>query len=834
MLVIHGVQWRWACACSSADPSIVAPSPFGPFLYAGVRARRVTTRLVDYLVDQWTHGKSATVLAAETGLTDRHIRSLVLEELRSPQRRRQSRYAVSKMRPQFLAMDEVFWQKQAITLVIDNRPPEDGIPGLHRRVIEVLPSREPDVLETFFRQLITLHRELGVPDWSPVIATDMWGSFRIAIQRAFAGRAIHVADRFHLTLKIRQDLKKAVTQVIAEEQGIPIPYSETALRNVASQPAARTRLATLDACYTKALKAQTKKVEGSGVDTSLLNLALSLHALWHHQPSQHAAVTHYRKWRAYVAAWPERFGINELKPSRVRPFSTLTHLFDREGWLLEVTNAFADPVMRTTDEGITWLNGAVSTGRLERINRTAGLLKRLHQRSPRAGGNWMYWQEREFFEAFRERLLYGLNVPPSAVKILHSTRSWTLPTCACGHGLSLPDITARHPRSAWDVPLAGARHHVTWEDWTLHCPACQEVTNLALNAGDGITEDLAGHLHETLRGDYNLTRLQKQTGVSRRVLQTLEAQVPAPEPVPWPEHLAALPFTWRGKRRLALLDVERGTAVTLLAGADLGAHVTPGDLRRALQEPQASHVRKVWVDDPFWIDHGRTQVTYVLDPFSTSRLLTRALQRLQTAFTRTLSRGVTLTQLMRQYRTTIVRHPDHTHWPTLARQQKARDRILDQRTALKTLYPMLDLGLRAADDLRALIERPEPPGGQDLDQWLGEVNARFEEARRTPKAGREGDADLARKALQPFLDQLQPAHPVRLAVLEGARLSPAPQPKQVINGRVVRKERGQALNLTACRREVQALRTLDAFNARGELSQDWARLLRAVQSRGQS
>jgi len=557
--------------------------------------------------------------------------------------------------------------------------------------------------------------------------------------------------------------------------------------------------------------------------------------LWAAGESQHVAVNHYRTWRAAVEHWPEKHG------SEVKPFKRLTYLLDEQGWLFEISNALAKGARSYLDEdGVS--GPVMTTGRLERFNRKVGQLTHMHQRNPRAGKNEADWREEELFSDFRERVLYALNVPAEPVVTLEAQIIPEVPVCSCGELLSEPNLQKAIDHQVWDLPLSGARVRLQYQERHYLCPQCAQTSVQSFPRTSGMTPRLLTYLQEQLRGDFNFSTLRRTTGVSKKILETLQENA-LPVPAQLPENLAALTFKWRRQRRLALFDVTTAAPVTLLAHSDLRQDVTTQELLSFLESPAAGKVKQVWVNDPSWIPSSAArcpEVTFVLDPFSTSQLIKRAATRLQQAFSATLNPGVGRAPIMRKYRSLFIHHPHGDHWRLLDRMDPERHRLYDLRDHLMETYPMVGFGLGRTDSLRLLFDRPMPTTDADLDRWLADTEAEYRQRLQTTTAADQAGLNRAYQALHPLLDHLAPGSRTRQAIVTGARLSPHPVKRQVPKlpkspgqkkekAKQQKPAQRQVLNLTSVRRKMQRLSAMSAYQARGELTADWQRLLRATQ-----
>ena len=347
-LVLTAPRWVCPCPAPAGAASRRQPGSFAdllpPVQQAQGRERQYTRRVQAYLFDRWARGDSRRTLAQACGLSEEVIEALVEERL--PDLQAVSRYRVWERRPQFLGLDEVFWRGQPITVIMDIGPAADGrgkpLKGAERarlqpqgRVIDILASREPEVLEGFFRQFQALMAAAGQPNWRPVIASDMWGDFRMAIRRVFGGRAIHVADRFHVAAKIAAEVAE-----VAER------YRLLVLSGRAKSPTteARRSAATFKAsqAYRAALKARRTGVDQRLTQTSkteegslallpaiqeLIVLATELDDLWAAQEDQLASLARFREWTKRVAVWSEQRR-EEGRP--LQPFRELIYLLGQE------------------------------------------------------------------------------------------------------------------------------------------------------------------------------------------------------------------------------------------------------------------------------------------------------------------------------------------------------------------------------------------------------------------------------------------------------------------------------------------------------------------------
>lgn len=503
LLRLHAKRWAWDCTCPSPGSGPRRhPSPFegivAPPRREKGRERQYTARLQAYLIDQWARGAPVRDLSRSCGLRENLLSDMIDESL--PDLPVASRYRIGTRRPQFIGLDEVFWRGQAITVIMDIHPAAPathaGRPQQerHGQVIDILPSREPEALEAFFRQFRTLMTAAGHPDWRPVIASDMWGDFRHVIRRVFGGQAIHVADRFHVAAKIAAELVSVGEQhQLNLSLGEDRRFADLNARRAAAEvrpEIVRLYRAALNARRAPApappptsgtpaqpipdVRTSQQKVpfgmisrrpplpspaapppRPAGVASSLLHpdtlrlidLAADLDFLWDARKDQPSIIREFRTWVRDVAAWRESAQRRIRQERRLHPFRDLIYLLDRETWIIEVTNRnrpearlvredLPDPAGVQAPQARPSEERFASTGRVEALNRAIRALEQRspnHRRNPFGGADWTMWNEESLFTRYRERLLYALNVPPLRTRTVTRRLEWS-PTAdaTCG------------------------------------------------------------------------------------------------------------------------------------------------------------------------------------------------------------------------------------------------------------------------------------------------------------------------------------------------------------------------------------------------------------------
>lgn len=769
-LYVSSSRWTWRCRCTGEDGGPRPPPPAFQGLTdvrsgAGERARQVTGRLQDYLLDAWGRGRSVRLLGLETGLQEEHIRTLIQDRLTREAWR--SRYHVRDRRPGAIGIDEIFWRGQPLTIVVDiGESPLSEEPAPYARVIDILPSRSPEVLEKFFRQMQHLMREAGDPSWAPVIASDLWGDFRIVIRRVFGGRALHVADRFHVAAKIVEDLKEAAERYMTARAPLPAGDAATAQQRSVSASVKR-----CERRYMQLLRqAATVEPEADPLLQKLVDLAVGLGLLWDRQSTPQVAARQFRVWRAEVQQWNEAARQVGM-PTHVRAFGRLIYLLESDGWLLEVTNYLHPRAYLTPPESSAPTqmpptgDRRASTGRVEALNRTIRLLERRspnHRRAPWAGTDWSRWNEEAQFRRYRERLLWALNVPVVRPPVLPRHLEADTPPCVCGQSLQKVMPARSSPRRSWDVPVAGHRVQACWVEHLLICPACGTQTRHTAGEPGPVTAELRAHLSRALQRGETAHALGVATGAPRSLLTSLLTDLPPAPPQTIPAVIGALPFQRQRQEHVLITDLVTGRPVALLPGR--APRRGPEVLWAWLSTAAATGVRSVFVEGSRWLPtKPSTAVSFLFDRFSTARLIQQVTQALQRQYTNALPISTRRTPFMRGHRKLLVQSRDPASWALL-------DRIHSHERGNLRAHMLQDAGLDTALEaiaaLHELLRSPELTEAA-LQGWMTQQTAVFRSVAVGADAAKHQELVQAWKVLQRHTAFLQqPA--VRRAVLGGA------------------------------------------------------------------
>lgn len=836
LLHLTATDWRCPDRCAT-------PGPFDQLRRQGERATKLTRRLHDHLLESWLRGQATRRLAWETALSETYLRGLLNEALgvtgRPPHPLVNSWRKPEMLSDlQYVGIDDLFWRQRPLVVVVDLRP-DDPVVGRSsqvnrdHRLIDVLPSRDPALVAQFLRELNQAKAMTGTPGWRPAIATDMWSDFRTAIQRVFQGRAIHVADRFHLSAKVLEDLHE-VTAELTRRSAQSNGASERQALQALSRGQQEVKVAYLSGLRQRhqrslTVAAQTTSPESAPQASSLqaVDLAVRFHDLWNDQTPLQATRT-FQAWREEVTRWGRATGVR-------RPFGRLIHLLDREGWLLETVNAHrpqARPALSVlSPEDLARLQvpaarptfsrlpgeTLLSTARVESLNRRIREMERHspnHRRLPVASTDWRHWGEEVRFRRYRARLLFALNTRPAPPA--HLVRPLLLsPDVCCG---AVPEIRATTTCKAFDLPLRGARVTAQWREGEAICGTCGRLQVLRLpdtevtdEAGPAMRPALLAYLLRALSADHTLTGLKRETGVPTATLRALRSTLPAPE-VALPRRLGTVPFFWRRHRCLLVTDIDTGRPVELLRSE--GGHFGPEHLQDWLTRPECAHVEQVWVEKPEWIPEHVTEVrgndfpTFrpvlprrVLDPFASSRLLQRRLNEALQEYTAQMDVG--LRRARRKYRLTLVSNPDEQYWSVderlrgTVRQDQWRRLTQDEglQYALLRLWSLKDQ-LRSDPEQAAALFR----------QWSSEVSG----------LSTHGPALISQKRLGPLhrtldrtVSQIAPDQAVTDALILGVQLAYPPE--------------GEGITLARSRRRMRDLRDLSAYR-----TDDWAQLRRVA------
>lgn len=808
--------WRCpnGCPAPRGVPGLTVPTE------GSRRQRNLTARLEAYLKDAWGRGEAVRTLARQVGMDEERLYALI--HAWAPDLHHAWRTPEMLRGLQYVGIDEFFWRQQELVVVMNIAP---GIKHRRRkrqvntvgRVIDILPTRDTEAVEAFLHDLREAKRRLGEPDWRPVIATDMWEAFRLAIRRVFRGDAIHVADRFHITAKIVEELQEAFTLLLLRgRSGDP---GAGALSRTERQDV-RDLASRLHKSYAAALKTRGEPDLPEDVPPDLrapvkelINAARFLHLLWLAQGNEKAnqdpptrARYLFQAWLRTVRKWQGEY--------RVKAFGRLITLLDDEGWLLELTNALrpeARPVLEhIQDPGqaskIQARPGVARLTSTARVEATNSLIRRQegrspnHRRVPAKGRDWTGWREEELFERYRARLLYALNTPPPERPTLSSRLLPEVSPCPdCMAPASAQQARGKGvDRWAWDVPLAHARVQSWWTAQRMQCRACEAHWTLDVSHEGRVTARLHDHLVEALRRDETVHAMQQRTGVSRERLVRLRESLPevAHEA---PANIGALSFLWRGRLRLALFDVVTGRPFELLPDGSQEA------LTEWLASAAARPVRHVWVERPDWLPAEPDGRIWALDPFTAARIFQQAVQ----ALARDITAGMNVSRLrappMRRLRRVLTMNAQARRPPLAYRLE--REHLTDLRRRIRREHPEAAHGQTLIALLKWRLRRE--PEEAVIDAWLAEVEGLRRSARLNPARQRTV------RALSLITRHLQPGSVVRAALLAGYRASPRATPAR-------NEERGERLNLARARRRMKDLRGLRVY--RGG---DWTHL-RAV------
>ncbi|GAA5503958.1 hypothetical protein Dxin01_03726 [Deinococcus xinjiangensis] len=683
----------------------------------------------------------------------------------------QVRYDPATQKPSWLGIDEIFWRGQAITVIADIRhgPHPEGVPV--SRVIDILPSRDPEILAAFLRRLDQeVSSALGSP-WRPVIASDMWGDFRLVIRQVFGGRALHVADRFHVAAKILVDLKEAVSTyhtvqlLSASDRKFKTKQEKLLVGQVANR---------LTRGYQQALKEDQNVPafsEKYPADADLLQLAVRLNSLWSASRTQREAIDFFQDWVRRVRNWETEYA---RKDCPVRAFGRLIHLLDQEGWILEVTNTLRPEARLTTEviADVTHLrapearppeNRFASTARVEQLNRQIRDLERYspnHRRNPYAGTDWRRWNEEGLFIKYRQRLLHHLNGPPRGRATYAAQLHQPVNCPNCDERLPVPG-PARW-RKVYDLPLGSSPVQLTYQETTWTCLACGTSGSAAPEVTDGITTRLHLYLQRALGEDITLLELQRRTRAPRQLINELVASLPEPDQARLPRHLGAVTFFWRGLKCVLVTELKTGKPVALLRHDE--EHFTPACFRAWLTGEYAADVREVWVETEEWLPReNASSIRYAFDTFATSRIIQRCRQALRRDFTAPFPVPARRTPAFK----------DMARVLTASRQPKYHmltDRIYRAERERKREWAMLNPVLNYGDGLLQQLEELliHQPSDEAIDAWLVEAGDRKQAA----------ESGLTKEqfqqitgALSAIVQKLKPGSATRSAILAGAYFS---------------------------------------------------------------
>lgn len=554
------------------------------------QAGRYTRRLRERCVEAWLQGEPVDVIVRRTGLRRDRIEEWIQEDLPLHSAAWRSPEFLDNLN--FIGIDELFWRQQQLAVLVNL---ETG------QLIDLLPSRSQDVIEEVLRQLLELKRQRGQDNWHPVIATDLWSPYRKAVQRVFEDRALHVADRFHVILKVQKGLREATFQLTnkagalgATHSHLPPEQRRKAIqalvirlhqkRRTFNTNRGRTTAGTTDPADLELLERQALQAAGLSEETlpallKLIELGADFSDLWNCQTPT-AAWAHLRSWKAHVTRWGQE---NHVK----LPFNALLHLLETEQWAVEVINGLL-PEARLPGNRLT------TTAQVERINgRLRKLSRWMQDRVNAQSAQYNSRQEEQQFHRLRARALCHVNLPRKPPPVLECTLPPVIQDCACGTPAKSLEIHALGTTQRLiDLPAWGAQVAAVCPEIKVHCPTCGVNATAQEQSVNGLTHRMHAFMQARVHQDGTVRSVAHETGINERVVRTYFAQVNVPEgPRVVPPLLGIVPFMWRRTRRLLITDVVTGQPVDLIEQA------SPAALDAWLR-PHAGAVSRFWVEDP--------------------------------------------------------------------------------------------------------------------------------------------------------------------------------------------------------------------------------------------
>lgn len=796
-VILHLSTRRWRCPNGCTQPD-----PFGSIRHA---TTKLTRRLYEEILTSWLRGEAVRTLARQAGVSEQLLWNLLnaavgvrggrAHPLVGSWRDRRRLEAL-----QFIGIDELFWRGQPLLVVMDLRPNDSGSvksasANREHRLIDILPARDVAAVERFLRDLDEIKRGAGTPAWTPAIATDMWGDYRVAIRRAFSGRAIHVADRFHIALKITEDLDRVIAAL--------------------APPSDRRRESRLKAAaraYLKALGGDSAVTADPSLTPPMreaAELAYRIQGLWTVETPMEGLQL-FRTWRQDVRRFAGRVGNDGA-------FARLIYLLDQDSWVIETLNAHR-PEAKPVAGPVGTAGPLLTTARVERMIRRIRAMERRspnHRRLPFAQEDQTRWDEEPRFHRYRARVLYALNTRAPQPAILQRDLQ-LIPQPCCD---VVPDVVRHTVRRVADRPLMGARVVTHWEEGETVCPQCGETRPLQMPPEEltqvgtfTMRAALESHLLRCLQGDHALTALHQATGVPVSVLRTLRLTLPLPE-IDLPAAIGVIAFSWRRQRCLLITDIATGRPAELLRAPE--GDWTPDMLEEWLSEPGQAHVERVWVERPEWIPEHEVRSTpqeltftpvgpqRVLDPFSSFRLIQKGIRQALDEYTSRME--VSVRRARPRYRVTLSANPDPSTWSV---DERLRRREREAQWEHLTQDEGLQYALVRLHDLRARLKARPEETARIFREWRDEGQRRFAQA-----FGNETDVA--------WLDRVSKLEQALGRAQELAVPNDAVSDALILGLQLAASE--SSLTLARSRRRLRSVKELSLYRG-----QDWEQLRRVV------
>lgn len=684
---------RWSCRNGCPQP---APEPESGLRAPTIKGRRpeMTTRLLDVLLDRYLAGETAAHLARWCGLSERGVRDLlndlVDERLQAPRDRSQFRGVTH------VGIDEVFWGGRVLCTILDLRT---------GKLLELLPDRQPSTVQAFLLDLNTLRQ--GLPP--PVFVTDMWAEYRQVLRLVYGSDLAHVVDRFHIQVKISEDLNEVVRMILPATSFRPRQIRKVQQVLIRRLQGQETDLSGVEGLTER----QQHELEFA------LTLAMDLHAVWRRQNEVEAA-EQLRRWEWQRAVFEYRLG------ERQQPFARLAYLI-RE-WRSEIL-AYFTAAYHLPD------GTRPTTGRLEAVN---GVIRRflLTSRHPRRkpfAEVPEQWAEQRQFDRLWLRLMHRVNhKAEKPVPVVECCRP-DLKPCQCGASPRTCSVTWEQRGVTWDRPLGFTPVKIVHEMARLECSQCGRRWQVTGERFGKVTSELADDLVAWRKEGHSLRTLYQWTGVSTaRIKQITSSALPVPH-IYFPDLIGVQRWTWRKRDHWVITDPRRGRLIDLLQVADDdGDWVQHAEVLRNWVEKAARRgTYRVLVGSLEWNEDYPSQnatsplasLTVLADRFTTITLVHQALREVTWRYQQSLS-------------VTARRSPERrrTRFLLLANACQNRYRRLDdrmnqgnlhaRREALLASQPVLSLASGLLEQLRRVTQLDENDDLTGmLTNWIDEVMA---------------------------------------------------------------------------------------------------------------
>ena len=571
------------------------------------RRAMVTQRLYDALIDKHFQGEQVTSLAEWSGIHPRTLwRWLEPERLA---RVRGVREVQHWRNLNCIGIDELFWRNRILCVIINLDTGE---------LLDLLPDRGVETVVASLKDISNIVTTLTEAAWEPVLVTDMWDDYRLAIKEAFQDHAIHITDRFHFQSKISEDLTNCLREIL---------------------PASRQRPR-----YIRLARSAFHAGETSGVWLNELDpkhrhqvsvaiqLATQIKCVWD-CPDEAIARQTYALWRWDVAT-------SELPK---QPYGRLIHLFER--WDEQIFGYFRP---------LPWLSPEkrVTGARSESVN---SRLRTLERRSQRHTFNHFKPNDQhsaqQQFESIWVAAMHMLNTPTGdRPATLTGAMRPAFTACPACESAAITVEWRQTRKSVQDVPWGEIPVKYVWDEAIWNCSACQQRGIQGSEDDMRYTPALVEYVGRKRLSGWSIRKVAQVTGLSRQLVKELTPTVENTLSVA-PSVLGIQVWRWRRANYWVLTDVERGLLVDILP-------VERGRLGTLLESTWGANISTVVLAHPDWSTGVPLGMKIIIDRFTATLPVQRALQEVQRRFTDTVSVAARRQPAYHRHRHVILTSPD--------------------------------------------------------------------------------------------------------------------------------------------------------------------------------